>query len=162
MKKNIYPYILILSVALLIVTNLYLLNRKDLKKICVVNNSRLLENFEYQKKLNAEYLNIEQRYKAKLFDLNNSKVKLGNYSDAQIIDHKIQRLQIEVDSIRMKYNRMVFNQINSYIKKFSEDNHYDLILGFSGDGSILYSRDEYDKTDELIEYCNKSFVNNHE
>lgn len=48
----------------------------------------------------------------------------------------------------------VYSQITNLIQVYAESNGYDLVLGATTSGNILYANDELDITDELIEFIN--------
>jgi outer membrane protein len=51
----------------------------------------------------------------------------------------------------------VLNQINSYVKEFGEKKGYDLILGVTSDGNILYGKDAIDITNEVLKGINENY-----
>lgn len=51
----------------------------------------------------------------------------------------------------------VYNQINSYIKTYAEAKGYDLVLGATDNGSIMYAKEGDDITDEILLILNKRY-----
>lgn len=70
------------------------------------------------------------------------------YSEA--IDAKIQ----EEDQ---KLTQEVLNQINAFIETYARENDYDLVLGTTNDGSLLFGHEALDITNDLIEKINKHY-----
>jgi outer membrane protein len=50
------------------------------------------------------------------------------------------------------------DQVNLFIKKYAEKHKYDLILGVSGDGNIVYGSDAIDLTDQILEALNNEYI----
>jgi outer membrane protein len=56
-----------------------------------------------------------------------------------------------------KITQGVLNQINSYMKNYGEDNGYDLVLGLTIHGNVLYGKDAIDITDDVLKGLNDSY-----
>lgn len=56
-----------------------------------------------------------------------------------------------------KLTEGVLNQVNSFIKEYGEAKGYDVILGSTLDGSILYGKEAKDITDEVLKELNDSY-----
>lgn len=56
-----------------------------------------------------------------------------------------------------KLTQGVLNQINSYVKEYGEQNGYDLILGTTLEGNVLYGKDGIDVTDKVLKGLNESY-----
>ncbi|MFZ6052358.1 OmpH/Skp family outer membrane protein [Halocola ammonii] len=53
----------------------------------------------------------------------------------------------------------VFNQVNSFVEQYAERNNYDIILGTTLSGSLLYGEDHIDVTDEVLKELNQYYTN---
>jgi outer membrane protein len=51
----------------------------------------------------------------------------------------------------------VLNQVNSFVEQYGEKKGYDIILGTTLSGSILYGKAFHDITEELLEALNKQY-----
>jgi outer membrane protein len=51
----------------------------------------------------------------------------------------------------------VLNQVNSYVKEYAKKHNYDIVYGTTMDGNILYGKEQYDITDDVLEYLNKQY-----
>lgn len=98
---------------------------------------------------NKEYgqLSGEER-KTREEMLGNQRQQLEVY--AQAIDNKIK----EEDS---KLMESVLNQVNSFVEGYAKENGYDIILGTTTSGSILYGEERLDVTDEVLEALNGKY-----
>lgn len=51
----------------------------------------------------------------------------------------------------------VLNQINAYIEEYGNKNGYDIVLGTTTAGNILFAKNYLDITDEVLENINKTY-----
>lgn len=54
----------------------------------------------------------------------------------------------------------VLNQVNSFVEKYGKEKGYDIILGTTLSGSMLYGENTMDITDEVLAELNKNYQNN--
>ena len=50
------------------------------------------------------------------------------------------------------------NQINEFVAQYAEANSYDVVLGTTAGGNVLYGAEYVDITDEVIEGLNASYI----
>ena len=51
----------------------------------------------------------------------------------------------------------IVNQFNTYVEKYAKDEGYDVVLGATLSGNILYAKDAIDITPQLIEGLNDTY-----
>ena len=51
----------------------------------------------------------------------------------------------------------ILNQMNGYIEQYGKDHGYDMILGTTSAGNLLYGHEAFDITDEVLEGLNNSY-----
>ena len=51
----------------------------------------------------------------------------------------------------------VLGQINGFVETYGRENGYDLILGTTQTGNLLYGREALDITEELLEALNRDY-----
>jgi outer membrane protein len=56
-----------------------------------------------------------------------------------------------------KITEGVLNQINSYVEDYGKKNDYDIILGTTLSGSLLYGEESMDVTQEILDALNKNY-----
>lgn len=56
-----------------------------------------------------------------------------------------------------RMTQAVLNQINAFVETYGEEKGYDLIVGTTQSGNLLYGRERLDITDELLEALNGDF-----
>ncbi|HEX8548955.1 MAG TPA: OmpH family outer membrane protein [Cytophagaceae bacterium] len=66
-------------------------------------------------------------------------------------------VQKKVEASTQKVNAKVIKEIDSFIKKFGEKKGYDMILGANATGNVVFSKPQFDVTDEVLEELNKSY-----
>jgi outer membrane protein len=59
-----------------------------------------------------------------------------------------------------QYTADIWKFLNEAIKEFGDKNGYDLIVGATGDGSLMYAREGLDLTDEVVGYANTKYKDN--
>ncbi|TVL99816.1 MAG: hypothetical protein CV087_16340 [Candidatus Brocadia sp. WS118] len=102
-----------------------------------------------------ESKNITSSEKKRLEEIYNNKQSEMNQYIIQLRDEAKQEEQ--------KLTQGVLNQINSYIKTYAEQKGYDLVIGVTLSGNVLYGSEALDITDEIIVFLNNNYVkNNHE
>lgn len=69
----------------------------------------------------------------------------------------MQAIEEKVDETDAEAMQAVLNQINSFTERYAKENGYDLILGTSESGNVLYGKDALDITDELLQALNKEY-----
>lgn len=71
-----------------------------------------------------------------------------------------QKLQIfEEDNtvLTKQYDQEILTQLNQYIKDYGNKNNYDLILGNTTDGSLMFGKEKYNVTKEVTTYINEKY-----
>ena len=68
-----------------------------------------------------------------------------------------QGIEMQVRAEEERLEAEILEQVNDAVKEYAEEHGYDVILGATGDGSILHSEEALDITDELIEVLNRNY-----
>lgn len=56
-----------------------------------------------------------------------------------------------------KMTEGVLNQVNSFIEEYSKEKGYDLVIGTTTSGNLLYAREYMDITDEVLKALNENY-----
>ena len=64
----------------------------------------------------------------------------------------------KVEEENNRQTTAVLNQFNSYVQTFSEAHGYDIVLGVTLSGNILYAAEAQDITDEVTEGLNNNYL----
>jgi outer membrane protein len=173
MKNKIYTYI-ILVLVLLITGSLafWWLSAKKEKHLMYVNNVHLFNEFLLKKELEKDLNKAEMLSKSQLdslrleVELLSRKIE-GEKSGKEIKDRfevvreqyfsKEEQIKLRNEQVAKQYNEQIWNQLNAYVKQFAKDNEYDMLLGTSGDGNVMYADEKYDVTESAIAYVNQKY-----
>lgn len=136
-------------------------------KIAFVDFMKLYEGYngkiELQKKLTdlkskQDYFMDSLSVDIKMIE---SKGKATNAPDYIDKVNRVNRIYREFEDknkkIEQTYINQVVNQINGYVTEYGAKQHYDLILGANGNGSIMYAAKPQDITDEVLKYINQKY-----
>ena len=80
---------------------------------------------------------------------------LGN-KDKELTNY-VQSVEGKAEEEEQQMMQAVLNQVNSYVEKYGQDNGYDIILGTSTSGSVMFGNKELDVTDDVLRGLNKSY-----
>lgn len=144
-------------------------------KVAYVDNLRLFGDFNFKKEKQAEYDRYTKAFQGKLDTL-----RLGHKSieDALLQNPNNKELEkrlaysyeyyqradyefgVRLDSLDKGFNNEVWLKLNAYIEEFGKKQGYDMILGASGNGTIMYGNETFDITDDVLEYANWRYEGN--
>ncbi|MBO9699065.1 MAG: OmpH family outer membrane protein [Sporocytophaga sp.] len=86
--------------------------------------------------------------------------------DYQLAQHEAELAQYrqnadaQLQQRKQELTSEVVGNINTFIKDYSADQRYPIVLGATNDGNILYGEDEEDITDDLLKELNLQYENN--
>jgi outer membrane protein len=83
--------------------------------------------------------------------LKNQENNLGTYS---------QSMQEQAQKEDTKMTEGVLNQVNSFVETYAEEHGYDIVIGTTQSGNLLYGKNYMDITDELLKALNESYKGN--
>lgn len=142
-------------------------------KIAYVQNMRLYSEFDLTKELDSELQAFSKNRTRELDSLTlifdnttqvfeqSTEISADDYKAYNDLRNAImfrkKNYEEELLAVSQEYDLQVWERINGFVKEYAEENEYDLILGASGDGSLMYATDTLDITDELILYCNTKY-----
>lgn len=171
MKKLIYIGIISMAVSIIAIL-ISLFYNNDQKKLAVVDLQRVFSEFSYTLELEAS---VDSEFRSKRAYIDSLEMSLkriemqlltGRNSDLEQ-QHSIIKNQWEIESISFENayttkieesNEKIWGQLNQYISDFGKEKNYDIVFGASGDGKIMYAKDEVDVTEEVIEYVNNKYA----
>jgi outer membrane protein len=176
MKKNSIIILLLAIVTANLVMNI--LDKKSEKKLAYVRSQDLVYAFdgmkemqlkfqEQPKKLEAnldtlkmEYQRSLNEYKALMNELSNDEKITREqllYAQKNNVIQYAENIQLKSKEEEEKMLEGVLNQVNSFVEEYGQKNDYDLILGTTISGSILYGEETIDITEELILELNNNY-----
>ncbi|MGB0522466.1 MAG: OmpH family outer membrane protein [Flammeovirgaceae bacterium] len=153
------------------------MKQSDAPKVAYVRSAEVIEKFRgmreagdlYQKKLSSYQANIDTLRATLERDMlvlkreanTLGKTELGLRSEQiRMQQANLIRYEQAVEQKVIEEEQVIqgaFNQINSLTEQFAKEQGYDLILGTTQDGSILYGAPLYDVTEEVIAFLNENY-----
>ena len=67
--------------------------------------------------------------------------------------------QFEEDNraLAQQYTDQVWKQLNQYVKDFGEDQNYQYIYGTTGQGNLMYAKEQLEISEEVLKYVNERY-----
>ena len=150
------------------------------KKLAVVQSQQVVEHYEGMLEAKKSYeeevkvLNEKFESQKHLFEV---KKRVYDSLQSSYNEDKKQKSLYELEHIREATYKLgqaieekaakeetillegVFNKINAYIERYGAENGYDVIIGATLSGNILYANKATDVTDEIIKGLNNEYRN---
>jgi outer membrane protein len=63
----------------------------------------------------------------------------------------------ENSALSQKYDNQILEQMTQYVIEFGKKNNYDIIYGADGSGNLMYAKDSYNISDEIVTFINKKY-----
>ncbi len=150
-------------------------------RIVYVNTDTLLNNYEYYKDVVKEFenksfaLENELQRKAQSFQnevaLFQRRVQAGGLSEQQGLTQQAALQKKEQDIMLYRENAAanlqqeqakktdeLLNSIHEYLKKYNKSDRYDMVIGYSKGGGVLYAKEDLDITQEVLKGLNDEYT----
>lgn len=150
-------------------------------RIVYVNTDTLLNNYDYYKDVVKEFENkrfaAENELKRRSESFQNEvalfqrQAQAGGMSQQQGQTKQQQLAQKEQDIMMYRDNTAnalaeeqaaktdeLISNIQDYLKKYNEDDRYDMVIGYSKGGGVLYAKDQMDITNEVLKGLNEEYA----
>jgi outer membrane protein len=169
-------YLLILFVVLSTLSGLYIYF--SIPKIGYIRNKIVIERYEgmkeakvkYDKKLEGWQIQadtLDQMLEGDIVKFEKEKSTLSakerSYRE-NVLNDKIEgvrnyktNLETKAGEEEQKLLQAAYSQINSFVKEYAEKNGYDIILGTTEEGNVMYGTDKKDITEEVLLLLNKKY-----
>lgn len=164
-KNLIAPLFIILAIAFSVFWSSY-----KSKKIGYVNTSIVYDGFKLKKELETKYKTVQLtrqnlldsiKFKVQYLSLKgnamneNEKMQINELQRSYLVKEK--EFNEDNDVTATQYSEQIWKQINQFMSDYGKQNHYDVILGATGQGNIMYAKEQDDITKEIIEYINNKY-----
>jgi outer membrane protein len=150
-------------------------------RIVYVNTDTLLTNYEYYKDVVTEFQNkqfaLENELKRKSESFQNEvaifqkRVQAGGMSQQQGETTQQQLQQKEQDILMYRDNAagslqqeqaaktdQILTKIQEYLESYNSDDKYDMVIGFSKGGGVLYAKSNLEITEDVLKGLNKEYL----
>lgn len=114
---------------------------------------KILDSLAFELKLISKHLSEQKNAGAKL-----DKEELYGFEYKRDGYLKI-KSQYQEDNVALskKYDEQILMQLTQYVMEFGKKRNYDIIWGADGNGSLMYARDLYNISDEVIVFINNRY-----
>lgn len=144
----------------------------SIPKIAFVDNRKLFESFEGRKELEQRLEQESNLNKGKLDSLglriqaiekqlqpDDTTLKYL-YTLKQQYQQSSQVYQGNYQQKSQEYTEAIWKQISQYTIEYGQSKGYDYVFGIAGQGTLMYGKEHYDITKEVIEYINSKYAGN--
>lgn len=114
---------------------------------------KVLDSLAFDLKIMSKHLNDQKAAKA---DISKDEIYRFEYSREEYLKLKNQ-YQEDNAALSQKYDSQILAQLTQYVIEFGKKNNYDIILGADGTGSLMYSKESLDISDEIIVFINNKY-----
>lgn len=177
-KKNTSMIFIILGIIVfLLVLSTFVLFMGQ-KKIVFVDNAVIMDNYkgtiDARDKMKEGLSGVQEKVDGLKKDIDDSRNKLIEQSD-KLSSSEIVKLKKDIEQKQKQYDEYVtainnqisaaeqqamapiINEINEKIKKFGESNGYDIILGATTSGNIVYAKKILNISADVVKYLNNEY-----
>ncbi|NJM80352.1 MAG: OmpH family outer membrane protein [Flavobacterium sp.] len=132
-------------------------------EIVYVDNNKLFDEFRMtkemkkigEKEFNSKKANLDSLY------IEIQREDLSQETKENMMKNFVSKRE-EFDQFNQSFaveeSKKIWSRINSYIKDFSIENNYELILGSGDNRNILFANESKDITNDLLTYINKKYA----
>ncbi|MES2689399.1 MAG: OmpH family outer membrane protein [Bacteroidota bacterium] len=167
MKKNLTTLLILLNTTGILVIACYLLLKKE--GYVYVETYKVYEGFVMKKQMQGELESEIRKESERLDSLRiDLKMALMRYEQAKNEDLKKtiglkqqelayleQQAKTRYEELADKYDARIWAQINQYVMDYGKEQGQEIIFGASGNGSVMYGKENRNVTEEVIGYMNK-------
>lgn len=153
-----------LLLVLLLCSNAIIIFKKENEsaKIAYIDLPKVYSQFKMREELVQDLAKVERQREQILFSMETS-LKSGSTTAGQKItqediDDKIQAFKEDNNRMLTAYDKQIWTQLNQYIKDYSRDNRFDILLGADGTGSVMAADEALNATQEMIAYVNNRYA----
>jgi outer membrane protein len=171
-KQTVFAICIIIAMCIL-----YFLQFNNEQKIAYVEINKLVIGYKGTGPARQNYEKIVKEWQNKMAILNQSldslkkvaynEVKNQNKKNIEIINAKISQRENDIKNyyglMKEKANeedqrvtKIIYNELDRYIKEFGKKNNCSLILGASINANIVYADTTYNVTNKILDYINNN------
>jgi len=107
----------------------------------------------FQQKVQAYYQAAQKMSAAK-----RAETEQALQQEQQILQAREQQASQELQNENMAKSEVIMKKIDSLVADYAKTNKFDLILGTSGNGTVMYGSDALNVTSSILEVLNNDFT----
>lgn len=155
-----------------IVSVVFYVTQSTATRIAYIDNVRLFDEFILKEELSRDLSKKEAIWKSQLdsmriqINLLGRKIESEKAGKEAVEQFEFIRQQYLVKEEQYKadnektaaqFNQQIWKQLNNYVKEFAKNYNYDVVLGTSGEGNLMYASEEYDVTTLAVDFVNQRY-----
>lgn len=150
--------LLYITAAAVLALSTYTLNKElGRPEVVYINIGKMTEAYKFKKDLEGEGTKNLYKIKNTIDSL-----KMADKMDANpVIDSQILYAERAFDQYytysNQEMTKKVWERLNPQLEEFGKQNHYELVVGANGAGSVLYGSPKSDVTEEAIQFINRKY-----
>ncbi len=114
---------------------------------------RLIDSLSFNLKLMSKQINELNRQNQKP---NADLVAQFEYKRDEFL--KLKNQYSEDNSVlSQKYDAQILERLTQYVIEYGKNNNYDIIFGADGNGSLMFAKDNYNISEQMIEFINNKY-----
>lgn len=173
--KNVLLNLVLFST--LCVASLYIYHNCFKTKTAYIEIKKVFNGFQMKKELEQKY-NVTASGRQKLLDSLSFSLKLlsktlnEQKNSKSGVDEKLAyRFEYQRDeflkiqnqfaqdnsALSQKMDSQILEQLTQYVMEFGKKNNYDIIMGADGNGNLMFAKESYNISDDVIEYVNNKY-----
>jgi len=141
-------------------------------KTAFVDNQRLFQEFGGKKELEQRLEQAAHAQQAALdsLGLQIKSLQVAAQQDEQAAKRMFllqrnyqqqeQEQQMDYQQKSQEYTEAIWKQISQYTIEYGESQGYDYVFGIAGQGTLMYGKEGYDITEEVLTYINAKYEGN--
>ncbi|MBI3518110.1 MAG: OmpH family outer membrane protein [Bacteroidetes bacterium] len=114
---------------------------------------KILDSLSFNLKLMSKHLNERKNSK---IEIPKDEIYQFEYNREEFLKLKKQ-YQEDNAVLSQKYDNQILAQLTQYVIEYGKKNNYDIILGADGNGSLMYSKESYNISEDIIVYINNKY-----
>lgn len=122
-------------------------------KVTANGRQKILDSLSFSLKLLSKQLNDQKNSKT---GVDQQLAYVFEYKREEFLKLQNQYSQDNA-ALSQKLDGQILEQLTQYAIEFGKKNNYDIILGAEGSGSLMYAKETYNISDEIIEYVNRKY-----
>lgn len=148
-------------------------------KSAYIDTEKLMKEYEESKQFEAKYKAMSERMQNELErDMKNFQNEVQNFQKnaqangmewAQKKEAELQRRQVTLQQKEQNYLKKfqeegaverdsMVSKMKSFIKEYGKEKGYDFIYGTGDAATVLYAKDQYDITEEVLKLMNEKYA----
>ncbi len=131
-------------------------------KTFYVDNVELFNEFKMSKEMNELHSNKIKKQAKKVDSLYQLfQMSIKEKKEDKLLQYNLQQENTKLEEFQDYFtnsvSEQVWDRLNGYIIDYGKQNDCDIIFGASGNGNIMYSKEDFNITKDIISYANSKY-----